>query len=65
MRGRRFVVGDGLTAADLVLAYTLDWANEIELLDGLPQLQGYMKRMYDRPSAPPRIAAAFASVKAV
>lgn len=64
MQGRRFVVGDGLTVADLVLAYTLDWANEIELLDGLPRLQGYMKRMYDRPSAPPRIAAALASVKA-
>ena len=64
MQGRRFVVGDGLTAADLVLAYTLDWADEIELLEGLPRLQGYMKRMYDRPSAPPRIAAALASVKA-
>jgi glutathione S-transferase len=64
MQGRSFVVGDGLTVADLVLAYTLDWANEIELLDGLPQLQGYLKRMYDRPSAPPRIAAALGRVKA-
>jgi glutathione S-transferase len=64
LQRRSFVVGDRLTVADLVLAYTLDWANEIELLDGLPQLQGYMKRMYDRPAAPPRIAAALASVQA-
>ena len=64
MQGRRFVVGDSLTVADLVLAYTLDWANETQLLDGLPQLQSYMKRMYQRPSAPPRIAEALASVKA-
>jgi glutathione S-transferase len=64
MQGRRFVVGDRVTVADLVLAYTLDWANEIELLDGLPQLQGYLERMYARPSAPPRIAAALASLNA-
>jgi glutathione S-transferase len=47
-----------------VLAYTLDWANEEELLDRLPRLQAYLKRMYERPSAPPRIAAALASTKA-
>jgi len=64
MQGRQFVVSDGLTVADLVLAYTLDWANEVELLDGLPQLKGYMTRMYDRPNAPLRIAAALASVRA-
>jgi glutathione S-transferase len=64
MQGRRFVVGDGITVADLVLAYTLDWANEEELLDGFPRLQAYMERMYDRPTAPPRIAAALASIRA-
>ena len=63
MQGRRFVVGDRVTVADLVLAYTLDWANEEELLDGFPQLQAYMERMYARPSAPPRIAVALASVQ--
>ena len=64
MQGRQFVVGDSLTVVDLVLAYTLDWANEVELLDGLPQLQDYLKRMYERPTAPLRIAAAFASLRA-
>ena len=63
MQERRFVVGDRVTVADLVLAYTLDWANMEELLDGFPQLEAYMERMYARPSAPPRIAVALASIR--
>jgi glutathione S-transferase len=56
MQGRRFVVGDDVTVADFVLAYTLDWANEVKLLDRCPQLAAYMERMYARPKAPKRIA---------
>jgi glutathione S-transferase len=56
MRGRKFVVGDDLSVADFVLAYTLDWANEVQLLDRSPQLVAYMERMYARPKAPKRIA---------
>jgi glutathione S-transferase len=63
MEGRRFVVGDGVTVADFVVAYTLDWGNEVRLLDGCPRLVAYMKRMYERPNAPPRIAEAFASIE--
>jgi glutathione S-transferase len=63
MQGRQFVVGDSATVADFVAAYTLDWANEDQLMDGFPQLLAYMKRMYARPHAPPRIAEAFASIK--
>jgi len=33
------------------------------LLDHLPRLRGFMERMYKRPSAPPRIAEAFASLR--
>jgi glutathione S-transferase len=62
MQGRQYVVGERVTVADLVLAYTLDWANEVQLLDGLPGLRAYMTRMYDRPKAPPRIAEAFAGM---
>jgi glutathione S-transferase len=62
MAGRTFVVGDAVTVADFVLAYTLDWANEAQLLQDLPCLRGYVERMYQRPHAPPRIAAAFASL---
>jgi glutathione S-transferase len=64
MQGRQFVVGDNVTVADFVVAYTLDWGNEARLLDGFPQLLAYVKRMYARPNAPPRIAEAFASIKA-
>jgi glutathione S-transferase len=56
MAGRKFVVGEEATIADFVLAYTLDWANEVQLLDRCPQLVAYMERMYARPKAPKRIA---------
>jgi glutathione S-transferase len=62
MQLRQFVVGESATVADFVMAYTLDWGNEDRLLDGCPQLLAYMKRMYARPSAPPRIAEAFATI---
>ncbi len=63
LRGRTFLVGDSMTVADIVTAYTLDWANEVHLLDGFPDLRDYMERMYARPAAPQRIADAFASVR--
>jgi len=63
MVDREFVVGEGVTVADFVLGYTLDWAQMGGLLDGLPRLEGYMERMYDRPRAPMRIKEAFASLQ--
>ncbi len=62
MQGRKYVVGDRVTVADFVLAYTLDWGNEDKLLGECPQLLAYMKRMYARPNAPQRIAEAFAAI---
>lgn len=62
MSGRQFVVGKQVTIADFVLAYTLDWANEIQLLATFPTLVDYMEQMYKRPKAPMRIAAALASI---
>jgi len=64
MEGRAFIVGDAITAADCVTAYLMDWANEERLLEGKPNLQAYLKRMYDRPTAPQRIAEAAASIRA-
>jgi glutathione S-transferase len=63
MQGRHFLVGDEFTVADIVCAYTLDWANEVNLLDDCPKLLAYMERMYARPNAAPRIAEAFASIR--
>jgi glutathione S-transferase len=56
MHGRTYVVGDSVTVADFVLAYTLDWASEVKLLDRSPRLVAYMERMYARPKAAKRIA---------
>jgi len=62
MRDREFIAGDHVTVADFVTAYTLDWANEEQLLDDTPALRAYMTRMYARPKAPLRISAALASL---
>jgi glutathione S-transferase len=64
MQGREFVVGDTVTVADFACAYTLDWANEFRLLDECPKLLQYIERMYARPNAPLRMAAALASINA-
>lgn len=42
--------------------YTLDWANEVGLLDQSPKLLAYMEKLYARPRAPMRIAKAFATL---
>ncbi len=63
MTGRKFVVDDAVTVGDFVLAHTLDWAKQANLLDGLPRLEAYMENMYARPHAPMRIKAAFAQAR--
>jgi glutathione S-transferase len=62
MKSREFLVGSTVTVADFIMAYTLDWANEVGLLDECANLKAYVARMYARPKAAPRIAAAFASI---
>jgi glutathione S-transferase len=64
LQTRSVLVGEDVTVADFVAAYTLDWANEVHLLEGSPKLRAYMERMYARPRAPERIAEAFASLRA-
>ena len=55
MSGRAFVVGERVSAADFVVAFTLDWADVAGLLGGFPQLKDYVQRMYARPRAPRHI----------
>jgi len=64
MDGRQYIVGERITAADCVTAYLMDWANERQLLDGLPNLKAYLQRMYERSTAPQRIADALATIRA-
>jgi glutathione S-transferase len=55
LQGRAFICGHDFSAADCTTAYLLDWANENGMLDGLPNLQAYLARMYARDKAPMRI----------
>jgi glutathione S-transferase len=64
LAGREYVVGDGFTVADIVCAYTLDWANEVTLLETFPNARAYMERQYRRPAAALRIRDAMAAVQA-
>lgn len=64
LEGREFIVGDRISAADCVAAYVIDWASREKLLGDFPRLRAYLERMYARPTAPQRIADAFASLQA-
>ena len=63
MDGRDFIVGDGMTIDDCVTAYVVDWGDEQGLIDGFPNLEAYLVRMYARPTAPQRIADAIADLQ--
>lgn len=63
MKGRAYVSSDRVTAADFVVAYTLDWAGEAQLLGDFPTLGSYVERMYARPRAPQRIADIFRAMR--
>ena len=63
LASHEFVAGDGVTAADFVVAYTLDWANEARLLSTFPASLAYLERMYRRPRAPLRIREAFKQIQ--
>lgn len=63
MSGRTYVVGERATAADFVVAYTLDWAGEARLLGECPTLRSYLERMYARPHAPQRLGAIFRAMR--
>ncbi len=62
LRDREFVVGERVSVADFVLAYTLDWASMNDLLQEFPKSAAYMERMYARPHAAPRIRDAIRTV---
>lgn len=49
--GREFLVGGHFTAADVVMASVLNFANMFKLLDGHPRLVTYVKTQTHRPAA--------------
>jgi glutathione S-transferase len=64
MQGREWIAGNRISVADFNAAYTLDWANEEDMLGEAPRLREYLKAMYARPTAPMTIAQGFAALKA-
>ena len=63
MANRDFVAGDRLSVADFIAAYTLDWANENQMLAEAPRLRSYVETMYARPTAPMTVKEGFASLQ--
>lgn len=64
MKGRTYVVGERVSAADFIVAYTLDWGSEAQLIGEYPNLRAYLERMYARPRAPRRIGDIFRAMRA-
>lgn len=62
MANRTFVVGERLSVADFIAAYTLDWADEAGMLGETPRLRAYLETMYARPTAPMTIKEGFAAL---
>ncbi len=52
LEGRRYLVGDSFTAADIVAAHTLFWSTWHNLLDGFPALQAWLKVQLARQACP-------------
>ena len=63
MTDRDFVVGNRLSVADFIAAFTLDWANEAGMLADAPRLRAYVETMYARSMAPMTIKQGFASLQ--
>ena len=63
MEGRQYLVGGRLSVADMMAAYTLDWAGRVQLLTEAPNLREFVDKMYARETAPPTIAEAFAALQ--
>lgn len=63
MADRDFVAGDRLSVADFIAAFTLDWANELEMLADAPRLRSYLAALYARPTAPMTIKQGFATLQ--
>lgn len=50
LAGRQFLVGDQLSAADVIVASILGWAHSMRLLQGHPGLAAWSKGMSKRPA---------------
>jgi glutathione S-transferase len=51
LAGRKFVVGDSFTAADVVVGSAIGWVNFLGMLGDHPTLKAYHDGLMDRPAA--------------
>ena len=50
LKGKDYILGDGFSFADILLAHTLIWANASKFPLGSPILEDYLKRVSSRPA---------------
>lgn len=50
LTGKNFILGEQFSAADVMIGSTLVWAQFMGLLTGHPELEGYAKRLSERPA---------------
>lgn len=50
--GKKYLMGDDFTVADIVLGHTLRWATWYGLLEGFEGLQSYLAELQKRPACP-------------
>jgi len=51
LEGKKYLLGDQFSAADVMVGSTLAWGSFMGLLEGLPVLQQYVARLNERPAA--------------
>lgn len=51
LHGRQFIVGDSLSAADVVVGSIVGWASMTGAIDDFPVLRAYAKELHARPAA--------------
>jgi glutathione S-transferase len=50
LEGKRFLLGEQFSAADVMIGSTLGWAQFMGVLNGHPTVQAYVQRLMERPA---------------
>jgi glutathione S-transferase len=50
LEGKAYLLGDKISAADIMVGSTLSWSQFMGLLDGQPVLEAYVARLSERPA---------------
>ncbi len=44
-----YLVDDAFSVTDIIVGYTINWGRRQGLLETLPNLRGYLDRLFERP----------------